>query len=230
MTINYLKAAEDAGLDRDQVHHFLQGLSSNKGVKELLLERDRFNRLQLAVEEAESEVPVDPDGDYPFRFFYLTRGFLTPAYRDDHPRFDVVRKLFDASRGRSMACAVATRVGFDEQNKTFTPDQRDRLKEFLVKNMPPEGLPSIALTRRPWGSGADLFQPSVNYMALPECEDRAALAFHAGQRSPAALSGSMGSVIFGENARYLPQRVLGELRDNAQRWGSHNILRLLDGA
>lgn len=228
MSIDYARLAKEAGLDADQVHSFTRGTQGDRSVQELLLDRSRYDRLQGLVEEAEATMPL-ADGEV-FRLCYLTRALLTPFYRPDHSRFPVVEKLFNARDKRPIACAVATIQGFNEQKAKLDPAQRALLETRLRNNLPSEGLPSICLTRMNWGAGASVELPSVNYLALPITQDRpGAVAFYAPQGSPEGLSRSWGSVLFGDRAQGLAVKALGEWRTNAQRWGSHNILHLLNG-
>lgn len=227
MSIDYNYLAKEAGLDADQVEFFTRGTQGEGPMGELLLQRPRYDRLQALVEEAEAAVPLADEEV--FRFCYLTRALLTSFYRPDHARFRMARKLFDAHKRRPMACAVATTEGFNEQKAKLNPEQMTLLRFHLQSNLPSEGLPSICLTRMNWGDCASVELPSSNYLALPSTQDRPrAVAFHAAQGGPEGLAKSWGSVLFGNRAQNLAVKAIGEWRTNAQRWGSHEILRLLN--
>ncbi len=234
--INYGRLAAEAGLVPQQIHHFVRGVVGDDSTAELLLERERYNRLQGLVEETESAVLLakaegaKPD-EVPFHFHYLTERLLTPFYRPDHPRFDVVQRLFDAREAKPLACAVACMSGFTEQKTQLTPEQNALLTERLTHNLPKEGLSSIALTSRDWHVHAATELPVVNYLALPATDYRpVAMAFCASQGGPAGLSKGMGSVIFGPQAERMRTRVQIEWLTHAGRFGSRAILRLLEAS
>lgn len=228
MSIDYARLAKKAGLDADQIESFTRGVRGEGPVGELLLDRSRYDRLQALFEEAEAAVPL-ADGEV-FRFCYLTRALLTPFYRPDHPRFRLAGKLFDARDKRPMACAVATIKGFNEQKAKLDPLQKSLLETRLRNNLASEEFPSICLTRISWGEAASVELPAANYLALPSTQARPrAVAFHATQGGPEGLSRTWGSVLFGDRAQGLAVKALGEWRTNAQEWGSHKILRLLNG-
>lgn len=226
-SINYRHIAIAAGLDANQADHFERGVGGELET-ELRLCRERYDLLQKLIEKEEAVQPRGEEETY--RFWYLTGALPTPLYRVDHPRFTNVGKLFDASSERPLACSVSTIQGFNEQKDTLTPDQLALLKERLSRNIPEDGLPSIALTRRDWRSAEGMKPPSVNYLALPSTAYRpGGLAFHARQGSPVSRNQAPGEVIFGTDAQAMASRVWMEWRENAQRWGSHNILHLLNG-
>lgn len=228
--LDYRQMALTAGLESPEADQFESGLQGKHDEAIQIPTREVYDALQRIIEEGEAEL-LQTEGEDPFRFFYLTTRLLTPFYRRDHPRFDVVGRLFDARTHRSMGCSVSTMAGFEQLKEEI--ESEDRAEEDLitriVNNIPRqrEGLPSICLTPRNWSTVETAKVPAVNYMAAPETAYRTALAFHAPQGGPLALSSSPGTVYFGPIAQGMAGTVFREWRANAQRWGSHNILKML---
>lgn len=227
--IDYVGLCLDSGLNLDETERFDAGLA-NEQHGPLELERGRYNRLQRAIESLSSRCELPREyNKYPFfRYYYLTIAPLTPIYRSDHPRSDVISTLFCSSEGRTLGCSVSTIVGFREWRGTATGEQIERMKSILKVNVPQgDGLSSICLTRRDLKKMSTDCRTLVNYMAT-QVKTHSFVGFHAPQGNPHELSLQRGYVYFGEVAEEMIKHACQEWYANAHQWGAHNILKVLE--
>lgn len=227
-SIDYVGLCLDSGLDFDETEHFVSGLENNQSGP-LELERGCYDRLQRAIESLPS-LGEPPQGyeKYPYLYYYLTIALLTPFYKCDHPRNDIISTLFCGSEGRALGRSVSTTAGFREWRAAATEEQIERMRQILKVNIAQEGyLSPICLTRRDWRKVPEDRHTLVNFMAT-QVGPFSHVGFHAPQGNPHELSTQRGYVYFGDVAKDMMKRASQEWDANAYQWGAHNILKILE--
>lgn len=213
--LDHRQIAQDAELTPGEVEHFVAGLAGET-TEPLPLVRDIYDELQRILEEhavatRESGRRVWDDG---LGLWYFTEKPPTPSYRPEHPRREILMRMFSAGGRGPSACSVFTLQGFHATDETLSPVQRRAFVDFLCGNIPDRGLPSVCMTPRGY------IPPSINYFVLGRGEDREPVAFSAEQS---------GVLHFGMKAEEMKGRVAREFMDNDRLWGAPQILRLLNG-